>query len=252
MAVKGLSEKIEEAQKERAKRYPTWDIRDYMEIIREISMDTWRYCSEVYDSFPDNEDYWMWEIIPRTVVEIFNHGFSVLADKKSTDSNEVLLTFPKLMTIGIEYGQTPDGSKSGTFNPVISLLEDLVYYNDDESLNKLAKKPVDLNEVNQTLEFIVKQTMNTLATKYGITVEDWRDIYRIFDACMRVIRDYLINHKDDQEYGFEFTIAKVITFGIEAWDGDNNKTNYTIQYAANQYIKLERSKDDGGTEKVLN
>ena len=252
MAVKDLGAKIEEAEAQRRSRYPVWDIIDDASQIREMSEKTWEYCAAVYPKdFPADPSAWMWEIVPRIVVEVFKQGFEFLTKKKTTESREVSLEFEGFLTIGIEFAETPDGHKSGTFNPVISVADEMTYDNKTASKNKLVKTPIDMNRVSSDVDFIMKQTQNVLQSKYKITAENWKLIYQLFTSFLRVSRDWLIQHKDDKDYGIEINMGNVIIMAIEKW-GEDNDPQYTYQISSNQWIKMEESKDDDTTEKQLN
>lgn len=248
MAINELSTEIEKEQVERAKRYPLLDIQNNREEIRTIAQETIKYAAELY---PRLEGIEYWEIIARTAIEFMNQYIKLANSKKST-KNCVMIPMGEFMSVGVEYGETADSDKDGTYNPIITIGPELAYDNENPENNKLRKNPPVFNEDDeQNIDFICKSTQNVCKSKYTIIFEDHKDIARLTFAFFRQIRQYLIDHKDDEstsdfDYGLDIDLGNVLDIGICKYDVDG-VVNYAIQFSPGQSLKV-LVKDDEDTE----
>ena len=122
------------------------------------------------------------------------------------------------------------------------------------SKNDLSKTlPVFNKEDEGNLEFVCKNTQNVLKANYGIIVDEWTSISKIFTSFLRITRDYLISHKDDagNDAGLDIYLGTVLDIGIAAEDTDNG-VEYIIQYAPGQTFKFDNAKSDEDSEKESN
>lgn len=246
MAINELSAEIEKEEVERRKRYPLLEIVNNREEIRNIAEDTLKYIGELYPSLKDL-DYW--EVVPRMAIEFMKQYFSIAESKKSADKC-VFVSMGEFMSIGIESGKTLGADKDGTLNPIIKTGPELAFDNENADANKLKKtEPVFTPEDQETLDFVSKHVQNTLKSKFGIIVEDYHDIAHIALSFFRLIREYLIQHKDQEEYGLDIDLGNVLDIGIQKYTDDNGGFKYCIQFAPGQSFKMDNSKDDDKTEK---
>ena len=246
MAINELSAEIEKVETERRKRYPLLEIVNNREQIREIAENTLEYAGELYPSLKGLE---YWEVVPRMAIELMKQFFALAESKKSADKC-VFVQMGEFMSIGIESGKTNDADKDGTLNPIITVGPELAYDNDDETANKLKKtEPVFSIEDQETLDFVSKHVQNTLKAKFGILVEDYHDIARIALSFFRLIRQYLIDHKDDEEYGVDIDLGNVLDIGVSKYTADDGSFKYCIQFAPGQTFKVG-AKGDDETEKT--
>ena len=244
MAIEELSKKIKDEELQKRKRYPILDIVNNREEIREISEQTLEYMGELY---PELKDLATWEIVVRVVMETMIQYYKVV-DSKKKKGQSIFITIGDFLTIGIEYGET-NGDKVGTMNPIITTGPELQYYNDDDEKNKLSQTIPVLNTEDQSqMEFVAKNVQNILKSNYGIVIEPWTIIPRMFTAFLRVSRDYLIRHKDAESYGMDIYLGNVLDIGIAKEDTDNG-VEYIIQYAPGQTFKFDHAKSDEETEK---
>lgn len=250
MAIENLAEEVERAEKERAKRYPLLDVVNNLEDLRRISEDTVKYAGEMYPDLGEALDG-LWEVVIRTSLEFSKSVFKILEKEKSTKASMVSVEIDNFMRFGIEYGTTEDGDKDATFNPIVTILGDMVYDNDNpEETEKVVQVAQYLGENDNTIETICKDTQTTMQTKYGVIIEDWRNILRIFIAFAVQTRAYLIDHKDDNDYGMDINFGNVLDIGIERYGLEDEKIQYCIQFAPHQIPKLENAKNDDNTEKT--
>lgn len=248
MAIENLTEAVENAEKERKKRYPLLDVVNNLEELRRISENTTKYIGEMYPDIGESLDG-LWDIVIRTSLEFSKSVFKILEKEKTTKASVVSVDIENFMRFGIEYGTTEDGDKNATFNPIVTLLGDMLYDNDDPEKSLHVSIPQYLGENDNTIENICKDAQTTMQTKYGVIIEDWRIILRIFIAFSVQTRAYLIEHKDDNDYGFDINFGNVLDIGIERYGLDGEKIKYCIQFAPHQIPKLDNSKNDDNTEK---
>ena len=245
MAINELSAEIEKEEVERRKRYPLLEIVNNREEIRKIAEDTLEYVGDLYPSLKEIN---YWEIVPRITIELMKQYFSLAESKKAADKC-VFVHIGEFMSLGIESGKTNGADKDGTLNPIITVGPELAYDNDDPDANKLKKtEPVFSAEDQETLDFVSKHVQNTLKSKFGIFVEDYHDIARIALSFLRIIRQYLIDHKDDEEYGVDIDLGNVLDIGVSKYSTDEGSFKYCIQFAPGQTFKVG-AKDDDSTEK---
>lgn len=250
MAVENLQEQIEKEQAQKRQMYPLMDVAKSHKEIREISEKTLEYMVKLY---PDIDGLTVWEFVPRVTIETLLEYYKLIDSKKKQGQN-VYISIGDFMTIGIEYG-TLNAQKVGTFNPVITTGPELMYYNnpDDADKNKLSMSiPVLNDEDTRNMEFVCKNVANTIKRNYSLAVSDWRIIYQIFIAFLRVSRDYLIEHKDSEEEGYigmDIYLGVVLDFGITLETDENGTTRYVIAYKPGQDFKFNHAKSDEGSEK---
>lgn len=246
MAINELSAEIEKEEVERRKRYPLLEIVNNREEIRKIAEDTLSYVGDLYPSLKDIN---YWEVVPRMAIELMKQYFSLAESKKAADKC-VFVSIGEFMSIGIESGKTLGADKEGTLNPIITIGPELAYDNENADANKLKKtEPVFSAEDQETLDFVCKHVQNTLKTRFGILVEDYHDIARIALSFFRMIRQYLVDHRDDEEYGIDIDLGNVLDIGVSKYTADDGSMKYCIQFAPGQTFKVG-AKDDDSTEKT--
>jgi hypothetical protein len=246
MAIEELASKIDKETQERRKRYPLLDIVSNRTEIRTISEHALEYAAELYPELEAFKQSNYWEIIPRVTMELLKEVFRKLSDQRTTETGEVSYELGDFLKIGIEYGTTQDADKDGTFNPVISVKEEMKYDNETDTNNKLRTNVPVFDDIN-TLQELCGNVTKTLLDKYNIMINQWNAVLQLFVAFMRTTRDYLIKHRDDTDFGVEINLADVIDMSIEKYIGDSGD-EYVIQIAPGQIAKLEFSKSDEKTE----
>ena len=244
MAIEELSSKLEKEELEKRKRYPLLDIVNNREELADICNNTIEYCREMYKNLEQLPN--VWELLCRISIETTMQYYKLIDSKKEKGKN-VYIKIGEFMTIGIEYGET-NADKLGTFNPIITIGPELMYYNDDPDKNQLSKvPPVFTTEEQEQFDFVAKNTQNSLKN-YGIIIDSHLAIQEIYTSFLRVMRDWLIKHKDDGEYGVDIYLGTVLDIGIAKEDTDNG-VEYIIQFAPGQSFKFDNAKSDDGSEK---
>ena len=246
MAIEELTKKIEKEDLERRKRYPLLDIVNNRAEIRTISEDSLKYCAEVYPELKALYDQNLWELVPRITIELLKEVFNFVSSKKSKESGEVSYDIGEFLKIGIEYGETNDAEKEGTFNPIISVKSEMTFDNVIDVNNKVPSDKADFGD-SITLQEICTKVTDTLMTKFGVKVSHYNAVLNIFASFMRMTKQYLIKHRDDTEYGVEINLADVVDISIEKYIGDSGD-EYCIQVAPGQIAKLQFAKNDDETE----
>lgn len=243
MAVEELAKRTEEVESERKKKYHLTEIKNDREKIREISEKTMSYAREIYPALPQIPD---WGIIPSVMIEFMSQTYNFLAQKSTKEMKEVQFEFGDFYTVSIEFGTTEDADKDATFNPKFVVGKELSYDNDIASNNKLSKEAPEI-DLNSELETIIKGAQNILHSKYGFIFEDWRYILYIVVATLRVEKDFLIAHKDDEEWGLRINFAEVYDMQIEKANQEDGEVKFYINMGPGKGFKLP-AKDDEGTE----
>ena len=250
MSIEELGKKIEKETLERRRRYPLLDIVDNRAEIRAISEESLKYAAKLYPELSGLKENNYWEIVPRIVMELLKEVFKDLSAKRNTETGEVSYELGDFLKIAIEYGTTQDAEKDGTFNPVISVKDELKYDNEVDINNKLRTDVPVFEDIN-TLQELCANVSKTMLDKYTIVISQWTAIMQLFVAFMRTTKDYLIKHKDDTDYGVEINLGDVIDMNIEKYIGESGD-EYVIQIAPGQIAKLEFSKSDEKTEATPN
>lgn len=262
-----LEEKTAEAERERAVRYPLWDLPNNRKELREISEQAMKLLTEGDHALrPDMLPISMWEVVPRITMEVLQAIVNYLVAHRSVDVSEVYLTFGKLFDIGIEFIVMNNSENPTSFNPKIHVLSELSYEMKDVPYDDLVSVedgqilreensewlPIQFFEERETLYEIVKGLISfpngrdgVLATKYGITLFDWTILYSVTLAFFRAMKQYLIDHKDDQEVGLEFDLGRIIKFGI-AKNGDDDDDDYDIFIIPGQEFKVAQKHNAEG------
>lgn len=247
MAIEELTEKTEEVEAERNKKYPLLDIRDSLDVIREISENTITLLKKIYPKYKDLD---IWEVTPKITMEFITAIYRVLETKTLTDASETYMEVPDVAKFGIEYGVTANADKDGTLNPRIQLSDAFKYDNQIPENNHLVETPVLTDNLPDEIELVCKSVQNLLKTKHKLFVEEWQDIYIIFILFIRCARQFLIEHKDDEYWGFTINLGNVVDMGIEKYDVEDG-VEYCIQlFGPGQKLKQNHSKDDGKTEEA--
>lgn len=248
MAIEELTEKTEEVERERNKKYPLLDIRDDLDVIREISENALSLLKKVY---PKYEGLDIWEIIPNITMEFITSIYKLLCSKPLTEASETYLEIPDIGKFGIEYGVTANADKDGTLNPLIRLNDTMRYDNQIPENNHLVETPILIDGLSDEIELVCKTVQNVLKSKRSILVEEWLDVYNVAIFFIRCARQFLIDHKDDEECGFEINLGNVIDIGIEKYDAESG-VEYCIQFGPGQKLKQNHAKDDARTERPEN
>lgn len=250
MAIEKLSEKIEKEELERRKRYPLLDIVNNRAEIRTISDNALDYCLTVYPELKALRDRNKWDLLPRVTIELITGVFNFIAAKKTKESGEVSYDLGDFLRIGIEYGETDDAEKEGTFNPIISVKSEMQYDNEIDVNNKVPYEKAIFDD-STTLQEICSKVIDILYTKFGVKITHYSAILNMFAAFMRMTKQYLIEHRDDTEFGVEINLADVVDMSIEKYIGDSGD-EYCIQIAPGQIAKLQFAKNDDITENPVN
>ena len=100
-----LEQGIQQAQIERARRYPLLPIVDNRKEIRDISMATQDYLEELN---PDLKRIKIWESIPRIVIEFITAAISSLDKSDAINNGESTIVIGDIMEIGVDGLLTTD------------------------------------------------------------------------------------------------------------------------------------------------
>lgn len=254
--MKPLDEAIKEANIDRAKRFPLLDINTNIEEIREIAQ---RAAPYVREMCPDLMEPEPWEFTTQIVIQMLRTTFGYLNKRKSTEFKEVYLNMGTLMKVAICYGETPTGDKVGTFNPVIEVGKDLDYtyreepYNDAMS-TEMAKELEDAGmrylhpmfyDIRKEMHEICETCKANIQAYYQIRVEEADSLSYVLVAFFRKAKEWLLEHKDDNDgYGAEFSIGRLVTMGIERHADDT----YFIYVTPSPEFKMDNAKGDDKTE----
>ena len=248
--MENLEKKIEQHEEKYMAKYPLLFLVNNRDEIKEISENAIKYASKLAT---DSElRIPIWEIMPRVAVEVVRATVDYIAERKRTDIAEQYFDLGNTIRVAIEYAETEDADKIGTFNPKISVLDDMKYgvpYDDTT---------MTCNEIFDTLfkdcsrEIIVKiseRASSEIQKSSGARIANTQLIMLLFTAFMRKTKDFLIEHKDDNDWGFELDIAGVYFIGISKFDDETSETgaDYTIYITPAKELK-QRSKDDNTTE----
>lgn len=254
---KTLDEAVKEAEKGRVMRYPLWDFKQNVAEIREIATAAQKYVHELN---PEICEPPVWEFVPQTVQQVMVASFEYLNKRKSREHNQVYMDFGALMTIGINYAETAEADKEGTFNPWIKVGRELSYafreepYNDAMSTD-MAKELKDMGmqylhpmfyDVREQMKEIFETASGIIESKYGYEIPDSDTLSYVVVAFFRKVKEYLIEHKDNVEVDLEINLGRIMVFGIEK-EADGN---YNIYITPSPKIKMEHSKGDDITEKI--
>lgn len=238
-----LNKKTEQAERERNGRYQLFEIRNDLEEIRNISERTCEYAGQIYPSIAGIPE---WSIIPRVVMEFVTSTFKFLKNKKKKGMSETFVELPNFIHFGIEFGTTEDAEKDATFNPIIKVMGELMYDNENPDNNIIPKTAPDM-ELDTNIQFISEDANNILKSKYGIIIEDWKMIPEIFIAFSRVAKEYLVAHKDDKGDFLTINLGNVMDMVIEQYDGDSGN-NYDIGFGPGKTLKMDYAKSDEESE----
>lgn len=263
-----LEEKINQANIERARKYPLLNISDNRAEIREIAQETQDYIVELN---PEIKRPHIWEAIPRIVIELITATFDELKKHSVTKTGLEKVTFGDIMEMGVEYTTTSDADKFGNITPFCTCRSEWQYENislpyQDDVPSDIARTleseqcsglPIQFYENREVIKSISIAAFRELHTKYGIKfsadVEDtrsWWLIPFITMAFMRKAREYLVKHKDDGEIGVSINFADLISFGIRKEGGidEDDPIDYVLFIEAGQIFKKDNAKSDGDTE----
>lgn len=227
----------------KAGRYQLFEITNNLEEIRIMSEATCNYVPQIY---PELSNIPEWSIIPRIVMEFVKESFNFLKAKRKKDISEVFVNVGNFVHFGIEFGTTEDADKDATFNPIITVGDEIAYNNGNKTANKLKKEAPDIDYDND-ISYICSSAKNLLQSKFGLFIEDPRSILEIFVAFCRIAKDYLIKHKDDDEIGIIINLGEVIDMAIEKF-GDDENIQYAINFAPGKMLKVDYAKSDKDSE----
>ena len=259
-----LEEKIQQANIERARKYPLLMIVDNRKEIREISMAAQDYMIELN---PDLKKIKIWEVIPRITIEFITAALKKLNKKDAMANGESTIIIGDIMEIGIDGMLTTDGDKDGNITPLIKTRSEFKYenislpYRDEISIDQLKilqaehceGLPAQFYDNREEIKDISKMAMKVLLSNFGIRMgsdDDWFIIPLTVVAFFRKTRDWLVEHKDDGEAGVEINFANLINIGISKEGGfdDDDPVDYVLYIQSEQIFKKDNAKDDGTTE----
>ena len=249
-----LDKAIEESNIERAQRFPLLDIATNVQELSEICEEAAKYVTEMNDELFKPEP---WEFVAQTAMQVLLATFKYLNKRKSKEFAEVYIDMGQLFQVAICYGETKNGDKNGTFNPVIRVGHDMAYEHKDESYNDsmtaaMAGELEDMGlkylhpmfyDNKEQMKDIFATAANNLTTKYGIKIPEPEALSYIIVAFFRKAKEYFIAHKDEPD-GVEIKLGRLITMGIDK-EADGN---YFIYVSPAQEFKMENSKGDDGSE----
>lgn len=252
--VKTLDEAIEQANVERANRYPLLELSENVEELSKIAEMAADYVVQMNDELMKPEP---WEFVVRVVIETMEETMKYLDQRKSTEFAEIYIDFGTLFRISICYAETQQNDLNGTFNPAIRIGHDMAYDKRNESYNdamsaKMAGELEDMGlkylhpmfyDNKEIFKEIFEKTANNIAAKYGAKIPESESLSYIVVAFFRKAKEYLISQKDTPG-GLEIKLARILTMGIEKEaDGD-----YFISIIPGQEFKMEHAKSNAKSE----
>lgn len=253
-----LDEQTEKVSAEKALRYPLMKIKDSLKEIREISEKAQDYIT-VLD--PEVIRPNRWEVIPQLTFYFIEGILKYLDERKSTDVAEVYLHIGNLMTVSIEYAETPGANKEGTLNPKVIIGSDLRMetkeYDDDISIDQMEilkanngeHLPIQFFDNMKVIEEVCSLIKPRIYPETGIKLGNaWGLIPLCSVAFLRCAKDWLIKHKDDGPCGVDLKLGELLMFGIVK-EGPDDDVEYYTYISPGQSFKLDNSKGDDRTEK---
>lgn len=244
-----LQTALENAEQNTPKRYTLWTAVNNLEEIREMCEDTIRYAGTIYKSMAKLNPDEIWEIVARVVSDVIINLFKVVDEKKEVGKS-ISTKIGDFMTITIEHAETLDADKDGTFNPMIEVGPELQYDNVEPKNNALPdKQPMFDPEEQTTLDFVCKNVQTTMKSKYGVMIEDYKMIEYIFTSFLRTMKQYMIEHKDDNAYGCDISLGETINVGLTKYDQQDGSVRCCIGIEPGRIIKMEYAKSDEKSEK---
>ena len=259
-----LDEKIQQANIERARKYPLLMIVDNRKEIREISISAQDYMVELN---PELKKVKIWEVIPRITIEFILAALKKLNKSDAMNEGESTIIIGDIMEIGIDGMFTTDGDKDGNITPLIKTRSEFKYenvslpYRDEMTIDQLKVLqsenceglPVQFYDNREEIKEISKMAMKVLLSDYGVKMggdDEWYIIPLTVVAFFRKTRDWLVEHKDDGEAGVEINFANLINIGISKEGGfsDDDPVDYVLYIQSEQIFKKDNAKDDGKTE----
>ena len=248
--MENLEKKMNETQERYLDRYPLLFLVNNREEIKEISENAIKYAARLAT---DSElRIPIWEIMPRVAVEVVRATVDYIAERKTTTIAEQYFDLGNTIRVAIEYAETEDADKIGTFNPKISILDDMKYGNPYDDSTMMCNDVIDTLFKNCSREIVIKiaeRASSEIQKASGAKIANTQLIMLLFVAFMRKTKDFLIEHKDDNDWGCELDIAGVYFIGISKFDDTSAETgvDYTIYITPAKELK-QRSKDDNTTE----
>lgn len=243
MAIQELEKKTEEARKERQKNYHMVEIKNNREDIRIICERTIDLAEEYYSKEMDRIPEW--SIVSITVISFVKQAVAFLVDRATKEMNKVTIDIGDFITFGIEYGVTLEADgKDATFNPLTIVGKEMYFDNENMDNNKLPKDAPNI-ELTSDIETICQGALNTLKSMYGIIIGDWRYVIYIFVSFMRNVKQYLIQHKDQNDsWGCVINFAEVLDFTIEKCGEEDEPAFYVINFGPGKDFKITQKDDD--------
>lgn len=245
--MENISKKIEENNEKYVDRYPLLFLVNNRNEIKEISENTISYARRIATDSALKIP--VWEIIPRVAVEVVRATIDYIADRKTTTVAEQYIDLGSTIRCAIEYAETEDADKIGTFNPKISVLTDMEYGVPYDESTMLCSEIFDtlFKECDRTIiTKIAERASSEIQRASGARIANIQLIMLLFVSFMRKTKDFLIEHKDDNEWGYELDIAGVYFIGISKFN-DGAESDYMIYITPAKELK-QRSKDDNLTE----
>lgn len=239
MAIEELKEKTEEAVLERARKYSSIEITNNKKEISEMAIETLSYIKTIYPELPSIPDS---VIVYMATINFIKQTYMFLAKKRTKDMGETYVDLGDFVRFSIEFGTTENADKDGTFNPKLTVKSELMYDNETPANNKI-KSEAPVIDFDADIETIAKGASNLLKSS-GIIFQDWRNIVQIVLAFLRVVKDYLIKHKDDNEYGLVINLAEIVDLAIEKYGEEGEEPRYEICFGPGKALKLESKGDD--------
>lgn len=259
-----LEQKIQQANIERERRYPLLAIVDNRKEIRDISIAAQEYMIELN---PDVKKIKIWEAIPRIVIEFINAAFTKLSKSDAINNGSSSIIIGDIMELGVDGLLTNDADKDGNLTPFIKCRSEFKYenislpYQDEISIDdanilrdeKCEGLPAQFFDNRDEIKEVTHIAMKKLENNFGIIMgesQDWYIIPLTVVAFFRKVRDYLVEHKDDEEVGIDINFADLIKIGITKEGGmdEDDPVDYVLYITPNQIFKKENAKGDNITE----
>ena len=233
-----LDKKTEEVRQERQRKFHMVEIKNDREEIRLMAEQTMKYAVELYPEMASIPD---WNVVVMTTIQFVKQIFAYLASKRDKDKTEVFVDLGEFARFSVEFGTTENADKDATFNPKVVVKSELMYDNEVAENNKLKTTVPEIDY--SSLETLTIATQNSLRSDFGYIMGDWRYIIYITVSFFRVVKDYLVKHKDDRDYGCIINFAEMLDFCIEKYGEEGEPTQYAINFGPGKAFKIPAKSD---------
>lgn len=231
-------------------KYRSLVITNNRSEIQEISEQTLKYLKE--DLLLNNKTMMPWEFVPLMASEVIKSTILVIVEQITTDNTALYVNLADICRITIEYAETEDADKIGTFNPKIDILEGMEYGKPYKTIPCRCDEFIDSYFDSGNIDIINKiagMTAGELRRLYNVNIQskDAPIIMAYFVGFMRKIKDFIEAHKDDgDDWGYELDIAGMFYIGVAKEDTDDG-VKY-INFMTPSAKMKQSSKDDAKTE----